>query len=334
MFDGALGAVAALECLRRLHEEQADLRRPVRGVAFADEEGSYLGFLGSKGLVHGLDHLEGHDNGDVAAHRGPDGRTLAEAVAGAGGELGAAREAGLPAGTVRRFVELHIEQGPLLEASGTNIGVVTHIVGVGRLQLRFEGRPDHAGTTPMHLRRDALRAAAAFIDTVLELPARCGHPAAVITCGDVDVRPGAPNVVPHVATVHVDFRAASMAAIERLHDALVRSAYAAGARHGIRVDPVVESITPPVRLDPESAGVIEQSSSRLGLSHVAMPSGAGHDAQVMAEIAPTGMIFVPSRDGRSHSRLEHTSWDDITNGAEVLLNTLLALAGRSTDAVD
>lgn len=321
MFDGALGSMAALECLRRLHEEGVELARPVRGVAFSDEEGAYLGLFGSKALAQGVDAL------DVEGHRGADGRTLSDAIRGAGGDPSAAGSSPLPSGSVHRFVELHIEQGPTLEATDTQIGVVNSIVGIRRGQVRFDGRPDHAGTTPMHLRRDAMRGAAALLDVVPELPARIGRPEAVITCGRLTVLPGAHNVVPTTAVVHLDYRDRSIEGIEALEEALIRAGHACGARHGLSVSCSGETITPPTDVDPGVADTIERESRRLGLSTRALPSGASHDTQNMAALAPTGMIFVPSRDGRSHSRLEDTAWEDIVNGADVLLNTLLELAG-------
>lgn len=326
MFDGALGAVAALECLRRLHEENVELPRPVRGIAFSDEEGSYLGFLGSKGFIHGLDQVDTPHSTPFAEMKGIDGRTLSEAVAGAGGELASVVRPGVDPDNVHGFVELHIEQGPALEAAGTHIGVVSDIVGVGRMRVQFNGRPDHAGTTPMSMRRDALRAAAAFIDRLAEIPASIGHPDSVVTCGDLVVRPGASNVVPSQATAYLDYRASSTEVIALLKEALLRHAHACGARHSIQSVCEPEHPTPPVALDENITKTIQNCAQEQGLRTAVMPSGAGHDAQVVAEVAPTGMIFVPSRDGRSHSRLESTSWEDVTNGANVLLNTLIALA--------
>ena len=320
MFDGAVGSVAALECLRRLREERVPLRRDVRGVAFSDEEGAYLGFLGSKSLTGGL------AGADVRAYRGADGRTLAEAVAAAGGDLTPSVSGDGPDPEIHRFVELHIEQGPSLEAGGVPIGAVTSIVGVANATVRFEGRPDHAGTTPMHLRQDALRGAVAFLHAVPDLPRRVGRSDAVITCGRIGVHPGADNVVPSTATAHLEFRDPTMAGMRNLRESLNRLAGECAAAAGLRVSFSLDNMTAPTDTDAGVTEVIERQAKRLGLGTRAMPSGAAHDSQVVAARAPIGMVFVPSRDGRSHSRFESTAWSDIVNGANVLLGTLHELA--------
>lgn len=326
-FDGALGAIAALECVRRIHELDIPLARPVRAVAFADEEGTYHGFLGSKSFVRGVPPVRDADGlAALAESLGPDDRTLREAVAAGGGDLSEATSNGVPREALHSFVELHIEQGPNLEATATNIGVVSHIVGVGRLTVRFEGRPDHAGTTPMYMRRDALRGAAAFIDRLPQIPADIGVPDAVITCGQIDALPGASNVVPGTSVVHLDYRATSMETLRALADEATRAANATAARHGLLVACEHESVTHPFEMDARVSDIIMHSAKRLSLSATEMASGAGHDSQVIADTAPTGMIFVPSHNGRSHSHLEHTSWEDVTNGANVLLNALIELA--------
>lgn len=320
-FDGALGAVAALECLRRLREEDIPLARPVRAVAFSDEEGSFLGFLGSKGMAGGLGHVQPYQV------YGPDGRTLADALREGGGDITAA-DVALPAGAVRGFIELHIEQGPVLEATSTQIGVVTSIVGISRASVRFEGRPDHAGTTPMDARRDALRGAADLLAALPSLPASVGRPAAVITCGRATTLPGAANVVPATAVLELDFRDETSDGLALLEQAIAGEARACAARHDLTLTYTRESTTPPAQIDPALADLVERCAKRLSLSTRLMPSGAAHDSQVMADVAPTGMIFVPSRDGRSHSFLEATDWDDVVNGANVLLQVLHELASH------
>lgn len=321
IFDGALGAVAALECVRRLHEEGVPLARPVRAVAFADEEGAFYGYLGSKGLVRDF------TGDELAAMTDRKGRPLLDALRERGVDPASATATALAPGAVHRFVELHIEQGPVLESTATMIGVVTDIVGVHRSDVRFDGRSDHAGTTPMNLRRDALRGAAAFLDRLPELPARAGRADAVVTCGHLTVRPGAENVVPDTAVVHLDFRDGSTEGLGELERLLIQEAQACAARHGVDASYRRENTTAPIHLDVELSGVIEQAAHRLGLSTRRLPSGAGHDAQVMAALAPTAMIFVPSCGGRSHCPQEWTSWQDIEQGSNVLLQTVLELAG-------
>ncbi len=322
MFDGALGAMAALECVRRLREESVPLRHPVAAAAFCDEEGAFHGFLGSKGLAHGWTEPE------LRAMHNSEGASVIDALARWHVDPARATATTLGPGAVHAFVELHIEQGPVLEDNATNIGIVTGIVGINNGVFTFTGRPDHAGTTPMHLRRDALRGAAAFLDRLPALPGKHGSPTSVATCGQLHVAPGANNVVPSSAVVHVDFRDQDPEALRRLEAAMLDTARECAASHDLGLEYTLESSTAPIAMDAALADISERAARKLGLSTRRMPSGAGHDTQVMAALAPAGMIFVPSRDGRSHSALESTSWDDIANGANVLLNTLLDMANR------
>jgi beta-ureidopropionase / N-carbamoyl-L-amino-acid hydrolase len=318
-FDGALGAVAALECVRRIAEEGIALRRPVRAVVFADEEGNYSHLLGSSALVRGF------TAGQVEEMTGRDGDRLTDAISAAGWDPGRLTDTRVSANAIYAFAELHIEQGPKLEAAGTQIGVVSSIVGLGGAVVEFHGRADHAGTTPMTARQDPMLAAA---DLIAGLPgiAASVSPAAVATCGRVDAHPGGANVVPDLVSVTLDFRdpdAANLAALSARISA--RAAQAARA-HGVTAAWLPDEQIAPTSLDARMQAVISGHAASLELSNASMPSGAGHDAQNMATIAPTGMIFVPSAGGRSHCPDEHTDWDDVTNGANVLLNTLIELA--------
>ena len=318
-FDGALGSLAALEAARRLVEEEAPLHRPVEVVVFADEEGNYHHLCGSTALVR--------DNGwdELVALRGRDGDRLVDALAGMGWDPRAATRTALAPGSVHAFVELHIEQGAVLETRGVSIGVVTGIVGLGGGELVFTGRQDHAGTTPMPLRRDPLRGAADLVIRLPEVTAAVSG-SAVATCGVVEVEPGATNVVPGVCRLRLDFRDPDRDKLLALERAVVAAAGQAAARHRVEVSYRRDSITDPVGLDDRIQDVIGSAAGRLGLSTLRMPSGAGHDAQNLARLAPTGMIFVPSVAGRSHSPAELTRWDDVAHGANVLLATVHHLA--------
>ena len=318
-FDGAVGAVAALECVRRIAEEGISLRRPVRAVVFADEEGNYSHLLGSSALARGFAAEQ------VDAMVGRDGDRLVDAVSAAGWDAGRLTGTRVSPGLVYAFAELHIEQGPKLEAAGTQIGVVSSIVGLGGAVVEFHGRADHAGTTPMTARQDPMRAAA---DLIAGLPgiAASVSPAAVATCGRVDTQPGGANIVPSLVQVTLDFRDPDPANLTALDDRIrARTAEAAQA-HGVRPAWLPDEQIAPTALDARMQAVIQGHAARLELSSASMPSGAGHDAQNMATLAPTGMIFVPSIGGRSHCPDEHTDWRDVTNGANVLLNTLVELA--------
>jgi N-carbamoyl-L-amino-acid hydrolase len=318
-FDGALGSLAALEVARRLAEERVPLRRPVEVVVFADEEGNYHHLLGSTALVRDFTPDE------LAGLRGRDGDRLVEALQAMGWDVGAAGRTAVRPGDVHAYVELHIEQGSVLERAGATIGVVTAIVGMGGGHLEFRGRQDHAGTTPMPLRRDALRGAA---DLVVHLPevARSVSEDAVVTCGIVQVEPGGANVVPGLVRMSLDFRDPDRRRLLDLEEAVAAAAREAADRHDLEVTYTRGSITDPVPLDPRMQDLVASVAADRDLRTLHLPSGAGHDAQNMARLAPAGMIFVPSVDGRSHSPAESSTWEDVEAGANVLLGTVHALA--------
>jgi N-carbamoyl-L-amino-acid hydrolase len=317
--DGALGSLAALECVRRLAELDLDLARPVRAVVFADEEGNYGHLLGSRGLA------DGYTEDQLSQLTGRDGDRLLDALAASPWTSGPASQTRVSPAGIHSFVELHIEQGPHLEVAGDDIGIVTSIVGLGGGTAEFLGRADHAGTTPMNQRRDALRAAATFVTELPQVTASVS-PVAVATCGLITVEPGAANVVPRLARLVVDFRDPDPVRLRELSSAIAAAAETAGAECGAEVVWRPAPLVEPVPLDPAIQSAVAGAVSRLGLRARAMPSGAGHDSQNLARITPTGMIFVPSVAGRSHSPAEHTGWGDVENGANVLLATLIELA--------
>ncbi|MHA6616038.1 allantoate amidohydrolase [Pseudonocardia sp. DLS-67] len=321
-FDGALGSLAALEVVRRLAEERVPLRRPVEAVVFADEEGNYHHLLGSTALARGFaaDELDGL--------RGRDGDRLVDALRGMGWdgwEVGAATRTAARAGDVHAYVELHIEQGSVLEAAGAAIGVVTAIVGMGGGLLEFRGRQDHAGTTPMPMRKDALRGAGELLVRLPDLARSVGEHA-VVTCGIVRVEPGGANVVPGLVRMSLDFRDPERERLLALEEAVVTAARDAADRHGLEVGYTRESITDPVPLDPRMQDLVASVAAAQGLPTRQLPSGAGHDAQNVARFAPAGMIFVPSVGGRSHAPAELSTWEDVEAGANVLLGAVHALA--------
>jgi N-carbamoyl-L-amino-acid hydrolase len=318
-FDGALGAVAALECVRRLAESGRQLRRPVRSVVFSDEEGNYGHLLGSTAMARGFTEAE------LAAMRGREGDRLLDALDGFPWARGSRTGPLLSPDRLHAFVELHIEQGPNLERQGTRIGVVTSIVGLCGGVVRFTGRTDHAGTTPMDARADALLAAARFIGAMPGI-ARASGPASVVTTGRVRVEPGGANQVPGLVELLLDFRDPDRQTIVAMERAIATAASEAAAAFGVTVDWQPDEISDPVPLDEGIRQLIRRTASDLELSTTDIPSGAGHDSQNMAKLTPTAMVFVPSRDGRSHSPAEYTADHDVVAGADVLLATLLELA--------
>lgn len=316
--DGALGTVAALECVRRLAEEEVPLERPVRALVFSDEESNYGNLFGSYGLINGYSYST------LKSMVGRDGDHLVDTWRDYPFRSGHPTDPIDPS-TVAGFVELHIEQGPKLAAADLDIGVVTSIVGLGGGRLEFRGRADHAGTTPMSLRSDALVAAADFLTSLPQLAAGVSE-AAVATCGILRLAPGAANVVPEVATCTLDLREPTQAGLEALHAAVDTAAQKSAQHHGVQVMWYPDQLIDPVQMNPALREVIRNACDAHGFSWQDMPSGAGHDSQNLAKITPTAMIFVPSHDGRSHCPAEHTDPELLTHGANVLLSTLISLA--------
>ncbi|MFK5647762.1 Zn-dependent hydrolase [Ornithinimicrobium sp. LYQ121] len=325
MYDGPLGSLAAIECLRRLHEEHVALERPVRAIVYVDEEGNYAHLLGSSALTRGFvaDELQ--------ELRGRDGDRFADTFAAAGGDLQAAAAVRLTPGSVHASVELHIEQGPVLEREGVDVGVVSGIVSIGGGTVRFMGRADHAGTTPMDARKDAVLAAADFITRLPALVPRAGA-ASVVTTGIVRARPGGSNVVAEEAEVVVDFRHPATEKARQLEELISAAALDVARERELQVNLDWEPLVPAAPMHQTVRNAIRESAAALGCSTRDIPSGAGHDSQNLATIAPTGMIFVPSVDGRSHSPSELTRDRDVVHGADVLLGTLLRLAAAQPAA--
>jgi N-carbamoyl-L-amino-acid hydrolase len=319
--DGALGVLAGLECLRAIKAAGVALARPLEVAAFSDEEGRFYGLFGSRAMTGGLD-LE------LAARlRDPDGLPLPEAMRRAGFDLARAPEARRDPRTIAAYVELHIEQGPWLEEAGVPIGVVEAIVGIRRHRLTFLGQPDHAGATPMDRRRDAFFAAADYATRSRAAVLRGGRGRAVTTIGVVQVEPGVANIVPARAALLQELRDPDPKVLDRLARANARGARRAARRHGLAVEVEELMRVAPMPMAPRVMTAIEGAAAELGLGTRRMPSGAGHDAQVLAAVTEAGMVFVPSQGGRSHRPDEWTDWPAIEPGANVLLGALLRLAG-------
>lgn len=320
--DGAYGVIAALEVASALHDAGHTMDHGLLVAAFANEEGARgtAGMTGSYGCIGGLDDgwLDEIDD---------EGTSVRDRLAGAGGapdDLASARWA---FEEIDAFVELHIEQGPVLDRSGSRIGVVSGITGRQALDLRITGAPNHAGTTPMDLRTDALAAAAAVVLAVEALPRSGGI--RVATCGHLTVVPNVRNVVPGEVVVGVEIRDQSSDALDGAMAELEAILDAIAAERGVAIHRAWGQRVPPQLAAPGIRDSVARAAKQRGLEHVELPSGAGHDAQVIAEAAPTGMIFVPSRTGVSHSPDEHTDPADLVAGAQVLVDTLLDLDGAT-----
>jgi N-carbamoyl-L-amino-acid hydrolase len=319
-FDGALGVMAALECLRSINDHGEKPRLPIEAVAFTDEEGRFGGFVGSFAVIGTMSYEE------ILRRRDLGGMPLADAMRQVGLEptnIGAARR---DPKDIKAYVELHIEQGPILESMGVPIGVVQGIVAGSRTWITFHGRADHAGTTPMAMRQDAFLGAAEFGLRARELVLREGSGTTVGTVGVMDLKPGASNIVPETAFLTLDLRDIAGEVLQRLLERVDIIAHETAEKWGLAVTVERMRLSEPAQMSPRIQGVIDEVARDLGHTTHWMNSGAGHDAQVMAKITEAGMIFVPSRQGRSHSPAEFTDWDQVENGANVLLNTLLRLA--------
>ena len=318
--DGALGVLAGLECLRAVMAAGVALPRPLEVAAFSDEEGRFYGLFGSRAMTGSLDLAL------AARLRDPDGLPLPEAMRRAGFDLGRAPEARRDPRTIAAYVELHIEQGPWLEEASVPIGVVEGIVGIRRHRLTFLGQPDHAGATPMDRRRDAFFAAADYATRSRAAVLRGGRGRAVTTIGVVQVEPGVANIVPARATLLQELRDPDPDVLDRLARANAAGARRAARRHGLTVEVEELMRVAPMPMAPRVMAAIEGAATGLGFGTRRMPSGAGHDAQVLAAVTEAGMVFVPSQGGRSHRPDEWTDWPAIEPGANVLLGTLCELA--------
>jgi N-carbamoyl-L-amino-acid hydrolase len=320
-FDGVLGVMAALECLRSINDHGLRTRLPIEAVAFTDEEGRFGGFIGSFAVIGTMTYEE------VLKRRDLRGMPLADAMRQVGLAPSKIGEARRNPKDISAYVELHIEQGPILESIGVPIGVVQGIVAGSRTWITFHGRADHAGTTPMAMRKDAFLGAAEFGLRAREMVLVEGSGTTVGTVGAMDLKPGASNIVSETAFLTLDLRDISWEVLQRLLERVDILAHEIAEIWGLEVTVERMRISEPAQMSPRVQAVIDEVARDLGHKTHWMNSGAGHDAQVMAKITEAGMIFVPSRQGRSHSPAEFTDWDQVENGANVLLNTLVRLAG-------
>ena len=318
-YDGPVGSLGAIEVALTLAEAGVRTRHPLHVVVFSNEEG---GKTGSRALA-----------GEVAPREldlvTASGLTIGEGLRRIGGNPDRLERARLGPGALAGFLELHIEQGAVLESEGVDIGVVEGIVGIVRWTAVVEGETNHAGTTPMPLRRDALVGAARFVDAV-HTTVRDWPGSQVATVGRLQVEPGAPNVIPGRATLSLEVRDLSMEKIEAVYTELSRQAAVIGEATGtvFSFDRFYTSGAAPTA--PAFREAVVGAARALGLSTRHMPSGAGHDAQSMARICPMGMLFVPSAGGVSHAPHEYTSPEEVTRGADVLLGALLHLDAAGT----
>jgi len=320
-YDGDVGVIGAIEVIELLEASNIRTRHPLEIVSFTDEEG---GLTGSSAMIGKVDYR----TLSVMSH---SGMTISEGIRAVGGDPNRLDLAERKTGDIKAFIELHIEQGAILDDEDIDIGVVEGIVGIRWWDVTIEGFANHAGTTPMDRRWDPMISAAEYILAVNQVAT--GMPGAqVATVGKIHATPGAPNVIPGEVVLSLEIRDLSAAKMQRVFDdIIVASDRIADARFTPIRHEEIDVAAPPAPTDERMRRIIAASADDLGLSFKFMPSGAGHDAQDMAQIAPTGMIFVPSAKGISHSPKEFTSAQDMANGASVLLRTVLEIDGGALE---
>ena len=318
--DGALGVLAGLECLETVRAAGAETRLPLAVVAWSDEEGRYATLFGSRAYAGKLDPKQ------ISSMRAVDGDRLVDAMARAGFDASRALRARGRPGDLAAYVELHIEQGPHLEAARVPIGVVEGIVGIRRRRVVFLGQADHAGTTPMDRRRDAFLAACEYALAARELVVTRGSGRSVTNFGRIELSPGVSNIVPARADLLQEMREIDARVLARLDRECQALARAVARRRTLKVSIERIAETAPATCAPRVRRAVIEACRDLRLRFREMPSAAGHDAQNLATVTDAGMIFIPSRGGRSHRPDEWSDWKAIERGANVLLLTLLRLA--------
>ena len=317
-YDGCVGSMAAIEVARTLYENGYQNRHPLEVFIFTDEEG---GLTGSRALSGTL-------LPEALQVVNSTGYSIGKGIQRLGGDTTRLASVKRPEGSMAAFVELHIEQGGILDRENLDIGVVEGIVGIRWWDVTIRGMANHAGTTPMDLRKDALLAAARFIQAVNDEATKM-EGKQVATVGRIRALPGAPNVIPGEVVLSLEIRDLSDQTIDALYNNIRKRAEEIARSSGTSFEfNKLDTTGKPALTAPWIQEKIRIAADGLGLSHRQMQSGAGHDSQDMALICPVGMIFIPSKGGISHSPEEYSSPEDIANGANVLLNTLLQLDAK------
>lgn len=316
--DGSLGVVVALECLRTLRASGVELNRPLELVAFSDEEGRFGGMFGSEAFC-------GRISPTVFDRKDLDGITLGDAMLRQGMDPIKALDAARSRDQVEAYLELHIEQGPVLDRKKLSVGIVENITGLFKWQVRFRGDANHAGTTPMEMRNDAFMGLADFAHELPRIIDENGSPQSRATIGKAQILPGSPNTVPGLVEFSLDVRDTDAAVLDELRKATQKALAATARRRGLKFEYEELSWIEPVQCDPELVQVLSEEAETLSLKSMHMPSGAAHDAQILGGMTRMGMIFAPSREGKSHSPDEWTAWEDIEAASNLALHSLLRL---------
>jgi N-carbamoyl-L-amino-acid hydrolase len=320
MFDGSVGVLSTLECLRRIKEEGLSLSKPLELASFVDEEGNLVGdFLGSRAFM-GLLEREILEKGLTQF-----GIPFTEVLKGTQFTIDSIMEAHEQRPEIEAFLEIHIEQGPTLEAENKPIGIVDSIAGKHYRWCAFLGKASHSGTTPLELRQDAFLGLADFaLKSTQHVATK--HYGSMVTIGKINVRPGAFSIVPGQVDFSFEYRSTSKETLEELEKFLMALAEDIASTRGLEFKSTIVDKTEPVKTSPRITEMMKEECQKLGYPFLMLPSGAGHDAQILAGAAEVGMIFIPCLDGISHSPEEMINWKDLEKGANLLLAVLLKLA--------
>ena len=320
MLDGTLGVVVGLECLRALSAAGIFPKQSLELIAFSDEEGRFGGTFGSEAFTGALTMEKVEKAADL------NGTRLWDAMLANGLDPLKALDARRRPEEINSYLELHIEQGPILDERNLQVGIVESITGLRSWSLRFTGEANHAGTTPMDYRKDAFMGLADFAHELPRILEENGSENSRATIGKAEILPGAPNSVPGTVEFSLDFRDPSTDILTDLSQAIQKALAAISRRRGLKFEFNVQGEIHPVASDKRLTDILEKNAAELGIDALRMLSGAAHDAQLVGRIAPMAMIFVPSKGGLSHSPAEWTAWEDIEAGANLMLATLYELA--------
>lgn len=319
LFDGALGVLAGLECIRVISEHDLTPEYPLELLSFADEEGRFGGMFGSQAFTGQLDE-EWLDQAATV-----EGERLADAMRAKGLDHTRALEAARASDSLHAFLELHIEQGPVLESAGIPVGLVEGISGIFKWSVRLIGEPNHAGTTPMHLRRDAFVGLTSFAHQIPDILQQVGTEVSRLTIGQVELQPGYAHTVPGVAEFTLVGRDMSLEVLESLARVCGERLEQCARSHNLDLRCQELSWLPPQPCHPDILDILEKAADKLDIPFLRMISGAGHDTQFLTQLTRAGLLFVPSVGGLSHSPDERTRWEDVEAGANTLLHALIAL---------
>lgn len=323
-FDGPAGVIMALEVMTLLKEEGFKTQHPIEFVALIEEEGGRFGsgLYGSRAMLGAISYQ------DLLNYKDKAGISMAEELKKHGFEPKKIKDAARDPESIKAFIELHIEQGPVLENEGTDLGLVDFIVGINEFKVKLTGRPDHAGTTPMDMRKDALLSATRVVQEVEAAAVRAGE-GTVATVGELEVKPGAANIVPGEVEFTVDIRSKSAELVAEVKNA-IQSILAEEEKESAVEWEINELLSvDPIPLSEEILALFEANAKENGFSYKKMISGAGHDAMVMAGMTDVGLVFVPSKGGRSHCPEEWTDYEDLQKGIEVIYQSVKDLGGQN-----